>query len=83
MPLAQDVGGARGRDLLVSNNKRCNCSINISNWILKQDTWMYMVTNVMYYSIAISISLIQSLIHLSRNASWHLSLESSFEYLAV
>ena len=63
MPLAQDVGGARGRDLLVNNNKRCNCSINISNWTLKQDTWMYMVTNVMYYSIA--IRLIQSLMHLS------------------
>ena len=62
MPLAQDVGGARGRDLLVNNNKRCNCSINISNWTLKQDTWMYMVTNVMYYSIA--IRLIQSLMHL-------------------
>jgi len=30
---------------------------------LKQDTWMYMVTNVMYYSIA--IRLIQSLMHLS------------------
>jgi len=43
MPLAQDVGGARGRDLLV-NNKRCNCSINtIGHWSKTPGcTWLQM-----------------------------------------
>ena len=55
MPVEPDVGGARGRDLLVNNNKRCTCSININILELNQDTWMYTVTNTVYDSIAIRL----------------------------